>query len=129
MQGGFRFLGSIFAVLLALPAASYATSAAMGLGSPRVQASDIALAGILATAATVVLSALNARTRTSLLAASAFVGSTGLVALAVAPTSARGFPQIVALGLFLLAGAAALALSAPPKTMASEASSTNAADS
>lgn len=125
VQRGFRMLAGLFALLLGLPAVVALSFLFAGLA--RLAPADLALAGILLTGASVAISALAAHDRTAILACSAFSASVGLVALAFAPAAGRAWPQSVALGLFLFAGSAALALSAPAKP--AQRSSTGAADS
>ena len=125
MQRGFRLLAGVFAFLLALPALGLAAGA--GAGVATLRPADLALAGILLTAALVIVSALTSRSRVAILASASFVAGAGLVAFAVAPAAGEGWPQDAALGLFLLTGALSLALSAPDK--AAQRSSMGAADS
>jgi hypothetical protein len=106
---GFRLLSGVFAALLVMPGALFL--AAQMRGAAFVRPSDLALAGILLTASAVIFSALHARSRVALRASSAFCVGTGLVAL-VAAASSEAWPQDVALGGFLLAGATSLALAA-----------------
>jgi hypothetical protein len=113
MERGFRFLAGTFAVLLALPAMGLLVVAVRG--AIHVRPADLALAGILFTAAMVIASALASRSRSAILASAAFVTGSALVAFAVAPSAGPGWPQDAALGGFLAAGAAALALCAPAK--------------
>jgi len=125
VQRGFRFLAGVFALLLAMPALGLVAVGARGVA--RLKAADLALAGILLTAAFVIASALSSRSRSGILASAAFVISTSLVAFAMVPVAGPGWPQNAALGGFLAAGGLALALSAPAKP--AQRSSMRAADS
>lgn len=126
-QRGFRWLGVVFAILLALPAAGYLAALLASRDASFAQPSDVALAGILFTGAAVVGCALASGSRAAHFGAAAFCAGAGLVALVIAPEHGRVGVQDAALGAFLLAGALSIALSAPPP--AAQRSSTNATQS
>lgn len=105
---GFRLLARAFGILLAFPATGLLLAAPVAPGA--IRPVDLALAGILLTGSLVVFSALASASSTALRAASAFCVSGGCVAFAVAATAPGPALARIVLGLFLGAGAAALAL-------------------